>query len=137
MTGIKKIYITLIASFLLILCAGALTAAESDLYVKTVPIAKVYLHNLGFRVIYWKSDLTMGIIHVPMDWFGTSADSQAEVVYDTDPSLPYFSVFYENGEFHHIRLYLEENRMAQSWGDIADSANFGAQFNIETLNIEY
>ena len=73
-----------------------------------------------------------------MDWFSTSANSKAEVVYDTNPAFPYFSIFWENGEFHHIRLYLEENRDAESWGDKPLTEEILSRFeNTETLDPDF
>lgn len=113
-------------------------AAESDYFVKTVPISKVYLFREGFRVVYLKSTLDFGVIYVPMDWFSTSADARAEVVYDNSPGFPYFSIFWEEGEFHHIRLYLEKDRNADSWGDQQVTNEIRSRFeNTETLDPEF
>lgn len=134
MRGLKRILL-----ILLLLTAGtALFAAESDFFVKTVPITKVYLYNEGFRILYLKSDLEFGVIYVPIEWFSTSADSKAEVVYDSNPSFPYFSIFWEEGEFHHIRLYLEKNKNAQSWGDKPLTEATITEFeNTETLDPDF
>mgnify|MGYP006281731171 CR=1 FL=1 len=134
MRGLKLILVI----FLLLAVGTALFAAESDFFVKTVPITKVYLYNEGFRILYLKSSLDFGVFYVPMDWFSTSANSKAEVVYDTNPAFPYFSIFWENGEFHHIRLYLEENRDAESWGDKPLTEEILSRFeNTETLDPDF
>ncbi len=134
MRGFKRILL-----ILLVLAAGtAVFAAESDFFVKTVPITKVYLYNEGFRIIYLKSTLEPGVIYVPMDWFSTSANAKAEVVYDSNPAFPYFSIFWDEGEFHHIRLYLEKNRSADSWGDKPITEAILSRFeNTETLDPEF
>ncbi len=134
MKGLKCI---LLISLLLIL-GTALFAVESDMFVKTVPITKVYLYNEGFRIVYLKSNLEFGVFYIPIEWFGTSADSKAEVVYDINPAFPYFSIFWKNGEFNHIRLYLEKNRDAPSWGDKPLTDAIISKFeNTETLELDF
>lgn len=134
---VKGLKLILIIGILLVI-GMSLYAAESDMFVKTVPITKVYLYNEGFRIVYLKSNLEFGVFYVPMEWFGTSADSKAEVVYDMNPAFPYFSIFWEEGEFHHIRLYLEKNRDAPSWGDKPLTDEIASRFkNTETLELEF
>jgi hypothetical protein len=136
--GDMRRFSRIISILILLFCATAIFAADSDYFVKTVPIIKVYLHKLGFRVVYWKSDLTFGTFHVPIEWFGSSADSKAEAVYGSDRSYPYFSIFWKEGEFDHIRFYLIQNKNHESWGDLPNTAELNSKFeNLETLDLEF
>ncbi len=122
----------------LLFIAGIISVAadESEMYVKSVHIVKVYPHQKGYRIVYMKSGLDLGVTYFPIEWFYGAA-SKGEVIYGNDPTYPYMSIFWKNGEFHHVRLYLEENKSAQSWGDFANPQNIAGRFDIETLEMEF
>lgn len=126
---------------LFLLIAGVAGAETSEFFVKTVPINKVYQHRLGYRISYTKSDHTLGIIYVPHKWFvreaGTEAEPKAELVTGSGQAFPYFSIFWRNGEFHHIRLYLEENLNAVSYDELDNPEAFDSRFDKETLDPEF
>ncbi len=134
----KKL-ILLIVIFMLIASIGAF-AETSKYYVKTIPIIRVYDHALGYRVVYMKSDFNLHVIYLPKEWFRVAAetgeDPKAELVTGIDSSYPYFSVFWEEGNFSHIRLYLHRNLMHESWGDMDPSEGMTEKFNVETLKLE-
>ena len=135
----KKL-ILLIAILMLIASTGAF-AESSKYYVKTIPIIRVYDHPLGYKVVYMKSDFDLYAIYLPKDWFRVAAqtgeDPKAELVAGNDPSYPYFSVFWEDGEFSHIRLYLNNDLMHNSWGDIDPNIDLTEKFKVETLKLEF
>lgn len=122
---------------LLFLCiVFGLFAAESDMYVHTARIVKVYNHNLGFRVVYAKESLDLGVLYVPLDWFrGTEA--KAQVAYGNSPSIPYMSVFWENGEFHHVQLYLHESKNHSSWDELESTPEIIERFDVESFEADF
>lgn len=123
--------ILLLVGFLL-----PLFAVESEYFVKTVLIEKVYPHSKGYRVLYVKSNLQLGEIYLPHSWF-YQAGGKGELVYGDDPSYPFFSVFYKDGEFSHIRLYLKRDYNDPSWGVLRNPDQYDDKFNVDTLEIEY
>lgn len=135
----KKL-ILLIVIFMLIASIGAFAAETSNYYVKTIPIIRVYDHTLGYKVIYMKSNFDLHVIYLPKEWFKVAAetgeDPKAELATGMDSSYPYFSVFWKDGGFSHIRLYLHNNLMHQSWGDIDPSIDLTEKFKVETLKLE-
>ena len=130
-------YIRVIAVLILLFCCAAVFAAESEYFVKSVPILKIYPHRDGYRIVYMKSNSDLAVFHVPLNWFGSDPASKAQIVYGNEPAYPYFSIFWKEGEFDHIRLYLEKNKSAASWGDIPDTANLKEKFDIETLDLKF
>lgn len=90
-------------------------AEESEFYVKTIFIVKVYNDNLGFRVDYQTSNMELYSIYMPQEWFGTSG-GYGEVIYGDHPSAPYMSVWYKDGKIDHFRLYVKEDFNHPSWG---------------------
>lgn len=133
--------VLLLTLLIFILLAGFAHAQQSEYYVKSVPIAKVYMHSLGYRIVYQKADLNFAVFYVPESWFDLPEDRndspKAELVMARNSAYPYFSIFWENGEFSHIRLYLQRDLNHITYGDLENPANFNDQFNIETLALEF
>jgi len=112
------------------------------MYVKSVPISKVYNLKLGFRVVYMKSNTQMQAFYVPNTWLETAAVTgsapKAEVLYGNEDAYPYFSIFWANGKFDHIRLYLKSNLEDKSWGSINPAwGNLDDKFKVDTLKLEF
>ncbi len=118
------------------MAGGLLFAEESEYFVKTVPIVKVYPHSLGFKVLFLKSDLSFGNIYVPYTWYAKSG-GKAELVYGTEPTIPYMSIFWKDGKFSHMRLYLEKNPLGESYGVIDKSVDYTEQFKTEDIPLEF
>ena len=122
------------------ICSTALVMGQEKerdhLYAKTLLISKIYLHRDGYKILYQKSDMNFATVYVPMSWF-SGADSKAEITMANDRSYPYFSVFYRNGEFDHIRIYAKNNLNDATWGSLDTRYDFSKEFSVDTLNIEY
>ncbi|HKK65629.1 MAG TPA: hypothetical protein VJ967_07225 [Clostridia bacterium] len=133
--------VILLTLLIFILIAGFTYAEQSNYYVKSVPIDKVYMHSLGYRIVYQKSNLNFGVFYVPEQWFdmpeNREQDPKAELIMARNEAYPYFSIFWEAGEFSHIRLYLNKNLNHLSYGNLETPENFDNQFDIETLSIEF
>ncbi len=109
---------------------------DVDLQVMTVYVQMVYPHSQGYKVIYNRTDLYPGEVYLPGRWF-TNAASTGEILYTSHPTAPYMNVFYENGEFSHVRLYVQENRAHRSWGALRGGQDLSEEFATDTLQIDY
>ena len=114
----------------------ALFAQDDDIYVKTVLISKVYPHELGYRLLYIRGDLSIGELYVPREWF-ESAGGRGDLILGMDRSYPYLSIFWVNGEFSHIRLYLYNDLRHSSYGTFRNAASFVDRFEVDTLEMEF
>jgi hypothetical protein len=123
-------------ALLLMLALAAFGQEQPKVYVKSVPILKIMSHPEGYKVLYLKSDMKVTELYLPYRWF-TQAGGKAEIVFGNDPSYPYFSVFYVDGKFDHIRLYVIENIQDPTWGILRLTEASYSDFNVESLNIEY
>ena len=133
--------VLILAVLLLLVLSGLLYAEDSEYFVKSVPIAKVYIHNLGYRIVYQKSDLNFLVFYVPNRWMTMSGSDgeppKAELYTGIEPEYPYFSIFWKNGEFSHIRLYLNRRLSHESYGDLENPDTFDDKFDVETLALEF
>ncbi len=123
-------------ALLLMLALAAFGQEQPKVYVTSVPILKIMSHPEGYKVLYMKSDMKVAVFYVPYSWF-TQAGGKAEIVLGSDPSYPYFSVFYVDGKFDHIRLYVMENIQDPTWGILRMTEASYSDFNVESLDIEY
>jgi hypothetical protein len=129
--------VILVSLIFLVLGAAAIGAQDQDpeLYVKTVGIMKILNHSLGYKVLYLKSSMEVGEFYVPHGWF--KAGGKAELVLGNGQAYPYFSVFYRNGEFDHIKIYAADNIQHLSWGRLKAQVGDSSKFEVETLNLEF
>jgi hypothetical protein len=127
--------VMLVALVLLVLGVVNAQEQEPELYVKTVSIMKILNHALGYKVLYLKSTMEVGEFYVPHAWF--KAGGKAELILGDTPAFPYFSVFYRDGKFNHIKLYAHENIQHLSWGKLSRQVGDSSKFEIETLDLEF
>lgn len=121
--------------FVLVLGVVALAAfgqiVDSEYFVRTIYLNEVLTHQAGFKVNYTAADYSRVEVYIPNDWFST-AGGKAEIIYTPSESAPYMNVYYLNGEFSHVRLYVKQDRNHLSWGRL-EAEDVGARFDKETI----
>lgn len=127
--------------FLLLLAGAGVLFADyevrgKDVYVVNRPIAKIYAHQLGYKIVFMRENSDFGVFYVPLSWFGT-AGGRGEVVWGMDPAYPTFTAFFIDGKFDHIRLYLIRNLEDATWSVLKASEAEEKMFDVETLDIKY
>ena len=128
--------IILISLVLLALSSLYVFADESEMFVKTMPITRIYTHRLGYRVVYLKTDLDFGEFYVPLRWFN-EASGKGVLIDGVDPAYPYFSIFWKNGEFHSVKLYVKSDYADETWGSISTSEDISDRFDVDTLELDF
>jgi hypothetical protein len=135
----------LLALALMILTAAWTPAQDQEnadnqglptIYVASVPIRQIYEHPRGYRVIYFRSDIYPDEVFVPINWF-SDVGGRASIQYSVHPSVPYMEVYYENGEFDHVRIHAHSYRGHRSWGQLPRGTEYADEFDIETLEMNY
>jgi hypothetical protein len=100
----------------------------SELYYVNVPIEKVYPYRLGYVVVFRKGINTLGRAYIPYEWFRANS-KKAEIVEIGDGKVwPCMSVFYKEGAFHSVRLYVARKKSHQTWGNISSNVNIDDRF---------
>jgi hypothetical protein len=125
-----------IACLLLLTLAFLAFGQEPQVYVKSVPILKILSHPEGYKVLYMRSDMKVDELYIPLRWLGKTG-GKAEIVFGDDPSFPYFSVFYRDGKFDFIRLYVIDDVRDVTWGILRKTEASNAAFGGDTLEINY
>ena len=132
----KRAVFFLAAVLLLLACLPAFSQQQQqpypkDAFVKTVHIEKIWVHPLGYEVVYFMSTYQMGTMFVPVAWFRGGVNAKAELIYGNSPEYPYFSIFWIDGKFDHVRLYVLENYSSRTWDVIDPSVDLTARFNVQ------
>jgi len=137
----KKIIFLLI--IMVTLCQGASLFAqesrwkESEYYYINVPIEKIYVHRLGFMVIYRRAGIGMARTFLPAEWFIGSAGKGDMIGIRGGTEWPSMSVYYHNGEFSHLKLRIRSNRSHSTWGFIPMNVNMDEHFkDIEEVQLQ-
>ena len=112
-------------------------ANVESIYARTRPIVKILSHNLGYKIFYVTVKGDIGHFYVPVEWF-TEAGGKGSISYGAGAKYPYFSVYWVDHEFSHIKLFLIENVMDDSWGVLkADYDVVKEKFEIEAPQIDW
>ncbi len=130
-----KRILPLLVAILLVVGVVAVCAQDtgSKMFVKTVPLVKILTAPDGYKLLYVKGSLDIGEVYLPRSWF--SAGGKAELVMGEDPSYPYFSVFWKDGQFDFIRVYAWQDVRHPSWGVLKGASS--DRFNVSDLQLEF
>jgi hypothetical protein len=102
---------------------------DSDFYYVTVHLEKVYPYRKGYAVSYRQGVNKLATAYLPEEWFhGTAA--KGDLVYlPSGQDWPHLTVYYSNGEFSHVRLYIRKDRGHTTWGNIPLNVNIDDRFD--------
>ena len=133
----------LLIALIVLFIAGGVAFAQQEtadeeepvIFPVTVYLNTVYQHSLGYKVEYNDSELYFQEAYLPGRWF-TNAAGMGEIIYSMDKSVPYMVIYYVNGEFDHVRLFVHENPYHSSWDQLPAGADLTEGSSVETLDIE-
>jgi hypothetical protein len=136
----KTFALALIVSVMLVMTASVFAQSapkKPDVFVRTVPIIKILTHQLGYKIYYTDTRGNMNHFYVPVKWF-TTAGGRGSITYGNGPKYPYFSIYWLDNEFSHIKLFLVENVASETWG-VLTARNSAVQdkFDVEAPEIEF
>jgi hypothetical protein len=116
-------------------------ANASNMYYISVPVERVIMAGEGYIIQYRKSQNNqIGTIGIPYSWF-TDAAARAELIkLPQGGSWPTMTVFYREGAFSHIRLYVHRQRSHITWSITPQGADVSRWFpaaDSETFDFKY
>ncbi|MDR0313772.1 MAG: hypothetical protein LBI14_09240 [Treponema sp.] len=112
------------------------TNHESEYYYVSVSIEKIYVHSSGYMVTYLRG-FQLVRTFIPHEWF-SNPDGKADMIQlGTGSSWPTLTIYYRNGQFSHVRLYVRKDRGHQTWGVVPFSVDIENYFvYIEEVPLE-
>jgi hypothetical protein len=115
---------------------GGKFKSEAELYPRTIPVEKVYSYRKGYVVQYRKGANQMGRVYIPLEWFEGIAGKADLVTIPRGKGWPYMTVYYKEGAFNHVRLYVIRERGHESWGMVPITTNIDDRFEgVEELKL--
>ena len=119
---------------------------DSPFYYLNVAIERVFPHRRGYVIDYQTGATGMRTerIYLPLEWFHDGSRREdgmpkGELIYlPSGNSWPYLTVFYRDGEFSHVRLYLRRDRTHQTWAGVPMGANIDSRFDgVESIELKF
>jgi len=114
------------------------TNRREGVYYVNVPVERIIPVADGYLIQYRSASNLVVTTGVPVEWFYESG-GRAELIRLPDGGdWPTMSVFYVNGEFSHVRLYVHRAKSHRTWGNISQGTDVSRYFqNRETFSIQY
>jgi len=109
---------------------------KSKMYYLNVPVEKIYLSLPGYIVQYRKNDSNIKTIGIPYNWFTDAAGKAEMLLLPPGKNWPTLSVFFLDGEFSHLRLYVHKSKGHQTWGIVPQGADVSKNFQ-DADNIKF
>ena len=111
---------------------------ESDYYYFNFTIEKIYIHRLGYVVVYRTGSNRIATTYIPHEWFNTIGGKGEVIGLGYGPEWPSMIVYYKDGEFSHVRLRLRRDRLHETWGVVPLTANIDENFqDLEEVKLEF
>lgn len=108
-----------------------------SLYYVNVSIERIFPSNQGY-VIQYRTQNGFATIGVPNSWFNDPAGRADMVRLPRGPNWPTMSIFYSDGEFSHVRLYVHAVKSHNTWGSIPQGTDVSRFFpEDESFNIQF
>jgi hypothetical protein len=104
-----------------------------DVYYKVVPLLKVWTGQLGYVVTFFNSSSQVQTVYIPLTWFNNGPASKADLVYALGANIPYMTVFWADGKFDHVALYVSSDIRASSNGVLSESTDNSKQFDVQEI----
>ena len=110
---------------------------NTDMYYVNVSLEKIYPTNQGYVIMY-RTQRGFSTVGIPNRWFTDPAGRADLVRLPTGSDWPTMSIFYVDGEFSHVRLYVHAHRGHRTWGNISQGTNVSRFFpEGDTLDIRF
>ena len=111
---------------------------SSEYFYENVTLEKIYPSREGYILQYRKEVNGIGRVYIPNEWF-TDAASKAELItLPRGKNWPSMTVFYKEGEFTHLRLYVHRWKGHQTWGNVPLNVDVEPYFkDVSTVKLEF
>jgi len=134
----SAIFVVFLAVGLPVFAQNQRDERDSDYYYVNITLEKIFPHRKGYIVQYRKGMLQYGRAYLPAEWF-LEANSKGEIItLPAGQAWPSLTVYYKDGVFSHVRLYIHRWASHESWGTIPQNVDLSGKFDdIESIKIEY
>jgi hypothetical protein len=137
----KKIFLAI--AFCLVFSAALFAqsiskGSESEYFYVSVNIEKIYAYRKGYVVQYRKGVNQIATTYLPLEWFEGLGGKGELVALQAPNGWPYMTVYYKNGEFSHIKIYVRKAKSHETWGIVPLHINIDDRFeNVDEIKLEF
>jgi hypothetical protein len=111
---------------------------SSEYFYENVSLEKIYPSRGGYVLQYRKGVNGIGRLYVPNEWFTDAAGKAELITLPKGKNWPSLTVYYKEGTFSHLRLYVHRWKGHQTWGNIPLNVSVDQYFeNVETIKLEF
>lgn len=111
---------------------------QSEYYYKNISLEKIYPYRNGYVIQYRRGINGIEKAYLPMAWFTSPAGKGEIVTLPSGRAWPSLSIYYKNGEFSHVRLYVHHVQTHETWGVIPQNIDIDSAFeNVEKLDLKF
>ena len=113
-------------------------ANESNYYYLSAPIEKIFVHREGYVITYLTSSRQVATLYVPHEWFSDALGKADMVLTGTGSTWPRMTVYYQYGEFSHIRLTVRRDTSHPTWGVVPLYVDLSENFReVQEIHLEF
>jgi hypothetical protein len=138
---IRPMVITLCVLFVTVFPIAAQTVSKeksSEYYYVSVRLEKIIPYRKGYICYYRKGLSGMAKTYLPVEWFTEAAGRGEAIRLGPGRTWPYLTVYYKDGAFSHVRLYVRPEPGHESWGNIPQGVNIDSYFeNVDDIKLEF
>jgi hypothetical protein len=107
-------------------------------YAITVTLERVYPYRKGYVVKYNRGLGKTSDAYLPIEWFQGTGKKGDLILLGSGTDWPHMTVFYKDGKFSHVRLYVRKERSHESWGDVPLHVNIDDRFEgVEEITLQF
>jgi len=102
---------------------------EENFYYINVSVEKIYPTKQGYVVQYLCPSSTVATVGVPNEWLANAAGRAEVVTLPAASDWPTMTVFFVDGKFSHLRLYVHPAKSHLTWGSVPQGADVSKFFS--------
>jgi len=132
----KRAGIVIVAGLFMLMSLPAFSQTQDNAkqaYVKSIPLVKVWMNQLGYVAQFFNSKSQISNIYVPLTWFGNGPDAKADIIYGNVTGYPYCSIYWVDGKFDHIVLYVLKDYTSTTWGILEGGTDLATKFDVQEV----
>jgi len=134
----KLIFVLVLFALIIPVFAQSNSSELPRVYYTNVPVERVIPTTQGYIIQYRSTSSIIATIGIPIDWFQSAASKADIVQLVSGHDWPSMSVFYKDGEFSHVRLYVHRSKAHTTWGSVPQGTDVSRFFGDgESFNIQY
>jgi hypothetical protein len=134
----KLIIVLILLAHVLPVFAQNNSGSDSQMYYINIPVEKVFLSHEGYVVQYRKGISQIATIGIPYEWFKNAASKAEVLLLPSGRDWPSMSVFYKEGEFSNVKLYVHRWKDHPTWSIVPQHMDVSRHFkDPESFSLEF